>query len=316
MPKPRLIKKHYLVEKQNMLNEVQSCEMTLQEMRFFCIYLCRINARNPETRVVRFSIPDFQRIMELAEPNLENLKKTAGNLLKHLVIIPREDGKYKIERMITLFKYCEVGIDAETHEGYVEINAHDDAMPLLFEYKTRYFAYEIWNALRLKSTNQIRMYEILKQHEFNQTRNHKPFIVKVDELKELLGLKKNEYQRYDNFKARILEGCRKALARYTDIQFSYRPAGPLGQGGKVYALEFTIVKNLEYEEPLSFEDLIGQKESDPGFANADGAEGVLPDTQNPHAPPNTGSGNTASILSADAGDEQPSGGRGFFFFVF
>ena len=171
MPKPRLIKKHYLVEKQNMLNEVQSCEMTLQEMRFFCIYLCRINARNPETRVVRFSIPDFQRIMELAEPNLENLKKTAGNLLKH-------------------FKYCEVGIDAETHEGYVEINAHDDAMPLLFEYKTRYFAYEIWNALRLKSTNQIRMYEILKQHEFNQTRNHKPFIVKVDELKELLGLKK------------------------------------------------------------------------------------------------------------------------------
>ena len=35
----------------------------------------------------------------------------------------------------------------------------------MFDFKDRYFKYELWNALRLKSANQIRMYEILKQYE-------------------------------------------------------------------------------------------------------------------------------------------------------
>jgi plasmid replication initiation protein len=282
MPKPKTIKKNYLVEKQNFLNEVQTSCMSLQEMRFFCIYLCKINARNPETRVVRFSIPDFQKIMDLVDPNMENLKHTARNLLKHLVIIPREDGRYKIERTIVLFTTCEIGIDPKTRDGYVEINAHDDAMPLLFEYKSRYFAYEIWNALRLKSTNQIRMYEILKQHEFNQTHNNIPFTIGLDELKELLGLEKDVYPRYNNFRTWVLESCRQALAQYTDIKFSYKPSGKLGSGGKVYALEFTIEKNLEYEEPLSFDEFIVQSECDPGYTDPGTAEEAPEDIRNEH----------------------------------
>ena len=32
----------------------------------------------------------------------------------------------------------------------MEINASDDALPLMFDFKNRYFKYELWNALRLK----------------------------------------------------------------------------------------------------------------------------------------------------------------------
>ena len=35
----------------------------------------------------------------------------------------------------------------------------------MFDFKDRYFKYELWNALRLKAPSQIRMYEILKQYE-------------------------------------------------------------------------------------------------------------------------------------------------------
>lgn len=58
-----------------------------------------------------------------------------------------------------LFKKCTVNID-KTGERYVEIDGHDDALPLMFEFKSKFFTYQLWNALRLKSSNQLRMYEI------------------------------------------------------------------------------------------------------------------------------------------------------------
>jgi len=51
-----MIKKEYLVEKRNTLNEVRSNNMTLQELRLFSIYLARINSRDVSTRIVRFTM--------------------------------------------------------------------------------------------------------------------------------------------------------------------------------------------------------------------------------------------------------------------
>jgi len=54
------IKKNYLILKRNVLNEIRSNNMTLQELRFFSIYLSKINKDKPaETRVVRFPLDDF-----------------------------------------------------------------------------------------------------------------------------------------------------------------------------------------------------------------------------------------------------------------
>lgn len=87
----------------------------------------------------------------------------------------------------------------------MEINASDDALPLMFEFKNRYFTYELWNALRLKSPNQVRMYEILKQYEKIGTRT-----LTIKELRNLLGIAPNEYQRWERFRVRVLDSCQQA----------------------------------------------------------------------------------------------------------
>ena len=51
----------------------------------------------------------------------------------------------------------------------------------------KYFKYELWNALCLKSLNQIRMYEILKQYEGLGRRE-----LSVQSLRELLGIAPTE----------------------------------------------------------------------------------------------------------------------------
>ena len=214
------------VEKRNVLNELRSNNMTVQELRFFSIYLSKINHRDVSTRLVRFPIEDFQRIMGFGRLNMAQLRASTDSLLCKLVHIPDENGRGF--RSFQLFKECHLFQD-ENGEWVVEIDAHDKALPLMFDFKTRYFKYELWNALRLKSSNQVRMYEILKQYEKLGRRE-----LTVTELRALLGFAPNEYSDrtgWSNFKKKVLDSCQQALKETTDICYTYE-RGKVGKGGK------------------------------------------------------------------------------------
>ena len=253
MPKTSLKslnKKHWVV-KRNHLNEFRPQDLGLQELRFFSVYLSKINPMDLSTRVVRFPIADFQTIMELGRLNMTHLKNVVDSLLTKVTGTPDENGDGIIRFQI--FKRCKVSRDA-SNEWYVEIDAHDDALPLMFDFKSHYFKYELWNALRLKSKNQLRMYEILKQHE---KIGHK--VVSVKELREMLGIGADEYPRFERFKNDVLNVCQKALAEHTDISYIYEPHGKKGRGGKILELKFTITKNKDFVDPLSLSKFIDLK---------------------------------------------------------
>lgn len=247
------LKKDYLVQKRNVLNELRANNMTVQELRFFSIYLSKINSKDTSTRIVRFPIDDFQKIMEYGRLNIAQLKATTNSLLCKVVNLPTDTGGYI---GFQLFKKCRVDKD-KNGEWYVEIDAHDDALPLMFEFKDKYFKYQLWNALRLRSPNQIRMYEVLKQYEKVGSR-----IISVDDLRELLGIGKGEYPRFGDFRVRVLDACQKALSEYTDIEFTYEPHGKRGNAGKILALKFTISKNADYADQLTLEEFIAMKDDD------------------------------------------------------
>ncbi len=236
-----------IVEKRNVLNELRSNNMTLQELRFFSIYLSKINPWDVSTRVVRFTLDDFQRIMGFGRLNLKQIMESADNLLCKIVHIPDENGM----RSVQLFKECY--LVRRDGEWFMEIDAHDKALPLMFNFKNHYFKYELWNALRLRSTNQVRMYEILKQYEYLGKRE-----ITVTELRELLGVKKNEYERWERFRVRILDSCKQALKEMTDICYTYE-RGKVGRGGKWMTIIFNIYKNTEYKDPLDLQKFIARQ---------------------------------------------------------
>jgi plasmid replication initiation protein len=124
----------------------------------------------------------------------------------------------------------------------------------MFDFKEKYFTYEIWNALKLKGPNQLRMYEILKQYEKAGCR-----ILLISDLKKLLWIGKDEYSRYERFRISVLNACQKALAKHTDITFTYEPYGKRGKGGKVLQLKFAIKKNDAHSDQLSLNDFIDCK---------------------------------------------------------
>ena len=241
------IKDDYIITKRNILNELGANKMTLQELRFFSIYLSKINPFDISTRVVRFELSDFQKIMNLSKLNVNQLKNTTNSLLSKIVDIPNERGGYTA---FQLFKKCTLDIN-KNNEWFIEFDAHDDALPLMFEFKNNFFTYKLWNALQCKSVNQIRMYEILKQYEKIGER-----ILSIEELRYLLGIEKDKYLLFQNFKVRVLDACKKGLDKYTDIRFDYVAYGKKGVGGKILKIKFFIYRNKNFVDLLNLENFI------------------------------------------------------------
>jgi hypothetical protein len=233
------------VEKRNDLNEVRSKRMTVQQLRLFAIYLSRINARDESTRRVRFSLSDFQKIMELSQIKMKNLKAATDNLLCKIVSVPNENGGYI---SFQLFKECTVDKD-EYGEWFVELDAHDKALPLFFDFKEKYFTYEVGNVLRLASVNQMRMYEILKQRQ----KLKQPAIIQLQDLRELLGVDESAYPRFGNFRVFVLDKAQKELDAQTDITFTYQL---IKRGRKVAAISFNIQKNEKSTPQLCIEEYL------------------------------------------------------------
>jgi len=233
------IKKQQLVKKRNALNEMRPKDMTLQEVRFLSIYLSKIDKDDESTRLVRFSLADFEAIMDITRLDIAHTKRVTDALMGRVVSVPveNEKGKKIGYNSFHLFKWCRVILD-DPSGGYVEIDAADESLPLMFNYKEKYFSYKISNVLSAKSMNQIRMYEILKQYQKIGRR-----ILSVEELRRQLGIDEKEYPRFDNFKRRVLDACQKSLAEHTDIKYTYEPYGKLGKGGKILSIQFFIEEN-------------------------------------------------------------------------
>lgn len=229
------------VQKKNLLNELRTQNMTIQELRFFNMYLNKINEDDLEIGTVRFRVEDFKAILELGRVDIERIKTVTDRLLSKVIKMTQGHGG---RVGFQLFKSCTLDQD-DNGVWYIDIDAHDKALPLMLDYKNRYLKYELWNALHLRSVNQLRMYEILKQFEGLGHR-----ILRVDRLKHLLGVSIHEYARFSDFKRRVLDACRHALKMHTDIQFDYMPYERKGIGGKIHSLKFIIKRNESQENLL------------------------------------------------------------------
>jgi len=236
-----------LIEKRDILNEMRATQFSLVELRFLAVYLSKINSRKEETRVVRFPLSDFVKILEIQKVNIAAMKATANRLLGHVVNVPLDRGGFAA---FQLFKKCVVSKD-DSGEWYVDIDAHDDALPLMFKFKRDYFTYKLFNALRLNSPQQVRMYEILKQYEYEGEKYYS-----LDELKELLFIEKSAYPSYNIFNRDILKRYQKALKETTDICYTYEP---MKQSRTTVGVKFFIKANPDFVDQLTLDEFIDQQ---------------------------------------------------------
>ena len=257
-------KKTYIVEKRNVLNsQLKTYEdFTLSELRLFLIYLSKINPRDESSRYVRLPLAEFADMVGI-QVNRKDLKKLGRRLLQHIVTVPRARGcGYD---MFQIFSEVSVLKDDDSGLWYFQMNAHDNALPLMFNFKEEYVTYPVENILKLKSSTQIRLYELLKQFE-----PIGKLTITIQELRKQLGVKSNESVEWSYFRRDILEPAVKALEANTDIRCSYSK-GASGAGGKWLSVVFRIEANDRTRVSASG---TAKKTSPDSIASNDGTERI------------------------------------------
>lgn len=227
---------HAVVRKSNTLIEA-SYKLSVNEQRLILMLSSSVRQDDKEFCPYRISIKDFAKLLDLKNKNVYQD-------LEELVLALRE-------KTITIFMENSVlhtgwlsSIEYFTGEGMLELSFDPKLKPFLLELKDRFTSYKLKMIVQLKSSFSIRIYELLKQYEKIGFR-----VFDLADLREILGIKDEEYPFYGNFKARIILTAQKELAERTDIAFDFEE---IKVGRSVGKIKFLIrSQNPPEAKPLN-----------------------------------------------------------------
>jgi len=132
---------------------------------------------------------------------------------------------------------------AEYKKGFATVALCFDPKlkPLLLQLKSYFTKYELGQVMQFRGQYTIRFFEFRKSF---LGRNKKEVVFSLKELWETLGLKKEEYKIFRDFKNRVLEPARLELLEKTGQSFSWE-AIRKGRGGKVVGVRFVFDGEVE-----------------------------------------------------------------------
>lgn len=230
------------VKKSNLLNEVRNSNASLVEYRLFCVYLAHLKMSSNDN-VVKFRLADYARICGLDRPRRTDLEAQANNIVAVTAQVDRPDGGFSVYNLFSEFR-----LFRENEEWMVSLECNSKIAPMIREQQGKFLRYKLYNTIYLKSYNQQRIYELLKQYQKLGVR-----VIDLADLRDFLSIGANEYPKWAIFARDVLKVAQKALKESTDICFDYEP---IKKGRKVVQVKFLIYKNDSFIDQLNIDDFM------------------------------------------------------------
>ena len=242
------VKRSYKISKSNYLVQKSRYDLTLAEQRAVA-YICTLikpciatpaNNNVPYKLEYEFDIWEYAKVCGIHSDG-GRLYQDTRNLLKGLMIkimyIELPDG---YESMVPWF--TEVGTNKRSGKAKVKINEY--LVPYLFDLQKNFTAYELINILAMKSQYSIRIYELARSHAYQKVVEYE-----IDKLKKMLMVDDvKSYNRFPDFRRRILDPAIAEINEYTDLSVGYKP---ITKGRKVVKVEFHIAKKAPLDRFIS-----------------------------------------------------------------
>jgi len=177
----------------------------------------------------------------------QDLRDIALSLYENKEILHIKEGKRE------LFAPWFASIEINEENDTLEFEISTKLKPYLLELKRNFTTYGLINIRNLRSSYSIRIYELLKQYAKIGYRQFS-----MEELRAKLGIPPEKYERYSQFKLRVIQKPQEDLREYTDIAFTFEE---LKTSRKVTAIYFRIYpNNPETYKPLQM-DLFAEEEA-------------------------------------------------------
>ena len=227
-------KRNYIVSKANEIIQKSRYELSLSEQRTIA-YICSkikpiTNSANniPWQLEYTFDIQEYRKVCGLDNNGriYEEIKVLLKELSNKTMWIKLADGTETTVKWI-------VKVWANKRSGKVKVRLDEDLAPYLFELQERFTAYGLINILAMKSQYSIRLYEIFKSYAFR-----KKILFDLNDLKKYLAVNEvKSYERFPDFRRKVLDIALKEINEYTDIVVEY---DTITKGRKVIKINFRI----------------------------------------------------------------------------
>jgi len=207
-----------LVVKDNALINA-SYTLDLAEQRL--ILLAIIEARNTKQGITQDTLLEIHASSYAKQFNINDktaytvVKEASKGLFDRYVTYHDKNPKNGKDRSFHCRWIDKTGIEPDS--GIVYIRFTSDVIPLITRLESHFTSYEIDKVANLTSSYAIRLYEILiSWREVGKTPKYE-----IDDLRSKLGVEPKQYQRMNNFKARVLELAIEQINQHTDITANY-----------------------------------------------------------------------------------------------
>ena len=232
-PHPLVVQHNALVNARIDLNTI--------ETRLFVSLLSRVSRQDAGFAPCQVPVREIMG-GTVSKTMYDQVRKTLKDFTGRTIVIEKLDETGKpLKRpdfvVLPLLAYAEY----KQGEGLVEAQFNDRLIPYLLELRDNFTKAQLAELLKLKSASSYRIYWLLREYAAFGKRT-----MGLVELKAILGLEK-EYDRFDNFKVRVLDRAQQELAD-TDMPFTYEL---IRQGKAVSEIRFFFTPNGQQQPILS-----------------------------------------------------------------
>jgi plasmid replication initiation protein len=221
--------KDVLVYQSNKLIEA-SYKLRIGQQKFLRLMASRIKKDDEDFKEYYFRIADVMELFDTKSQKsyteiTRQLKELMGNVLT-----------FKVGKTTTLVPFLAFAQQDEG-SGIVKVMFHPFLKPLYLNLNREnpFTVYELSNALKLRSTYSLRVYELLKQY---QKLGHRE--ITIEHMRTMFDLQPDEYERYNDFKRKVILQAQKEINGKTDIVFDFEE---IKTGRKVTSIKFNIKSN-------------------------------------------------------------------------
>jgi plasmid replication initiation protein len=231
----------YKVIKANDLIQKSRFNLTTQEQKIILYIISKIKPGDETFSEYVFEISEYCRVCGIDEDagiNYRDIKNSLQKLRDKSVWVEIAEG-----RETTLAWLSRATVDRGSGSVIVKI---DDLMrPYLLFLRNCFTQYELLNIVAMRSKYSVRVYELLKSYEFRK----EPIPFDLEDLKKTLFA--TQYQRFPDFRRKVLDIAMKEINLLTDIRASYTAKPTPGKGRGITTIVFHVVIKRNIDDRMT-----------------------------------------------------------------
>ncbi len=223
--KKKLLPSRLIVTQSNKLVEARY-NLPLGEQRLILTMIANIQPDDEDFKEYRINVREFADFLGIDRNSAyREFDKITSAIMTRVLIFDESDGPLKVG-WVSSAKYIR-------KEGAVLLCFDPKLKPYLLKLKGNFTSCRLEMLLSFKSQYTMRVYNLLKQYEQIRSRE-----IELDVLREILGIRKDQYTLYSNFKKDIIESAQKELNAKADLTFEFTE---IKYGRRVGAIRFRIL---------------------------------------------------------------------------